>query len=140
MKMIKLILILSLFTANLKAPPPYMVSIPTKGVIRPYEALWRATCIVESGSNPYAIGDKHLNKHSYGIAGIRDIRLLDYYQHTGIRYTVTDMFDVAKSKEVFMYYCNGTNIEYIARNWNGGNRGFEKDNTIKYWNLIKTKL
>jgi len=140
MKMTNLILIMSLFTASLSAPPSSVVSIPIAEAVRPYDALWRATCRVESKCNPLAIGDKHLERHSYGIVQIRKVRLDDYFKRTGIRYGVLDMFDVEKSKEVFMYYCAGTDLEYISRAWNGGYGGTEKQATLEYWKLIQTKL
>ncbi|MCE5225350.1 MAG: transglycosylase SLT domain-containing protein, partial [Porphyromonadaceae bacterium] len=108
--------------------------------IRPYEKIWEAICKYESNNDPYAIGDKHLRHKSYGIAQIRKSRLDDYYQRTGIRYTIKDMFDPVKSKEVFMYYASCSDLEVIARRWNGGERGMDKKTTLKYWNQIKKHL
>jgi hypothetical protein len=30
--------------------------------------------------------------------------------------------------------------EVIARNWNGGPKGYKKDRTIQYWNKIEKQL
>jgi hypothetical protein len=108
--------------------------------IRPYEALWNATCYVETRFDTMAIGDRQLKHKSYGIAQIRQSRLDDYYRRTGIRYTTRDMFNPDKSKEVFMFYATGSDLEVIARSWNGGERGMEKASTRKYWKLIKNAL
>jgi hypothetical protein len=107
--------------------------------VRPYEALWNATCKVESDFNPYAIGDKHLKNSSYGIVQIRKTRLDDYYLQTGIKYSVKDMFDPIKSKKVFMHYAS-LDLEKTAREWNGGPKGMHKKSTIKYWKKIKKEM
>ena len=138
--MLNLTLIISLFCLSLSAPPSPAITIVSMDAIKPYEALWNAVCLVESSNNPFAIGDKNLKEHSYGIVQIRQSRLDDYYKQTGIRYTVTDMFCPDKSKEVFMFYCTGTNLDRISREWNGGHRGMQKESTKKYWKLINSRL
>ena len=140
MKMTSLAFIICMFCASLTAPPSPIMVIIQPEAIRPYEGVWTATCKVETNFDPYAIGDKHLRHKSYGISQIRKTRLDDYFQRTGIRYSVEDMFDPVKSKEVFMYYCSGNDMECISRCWNGGARGMEKKTTIKYWKLIQKQL
>jgi hypothetical protein len=137
--MIIITLFLALFQ-SICAPPLREVVICQPEQINPYEAIWKATCKVESDNNPFAIGDRNLKKKSYGIIQIRESRLKDYYEKTGIRYSVTDMFDVKKSKEVFMFYCSGSDLEPISRLWNGGPDGLEKESTLEYWNKIKAVL
>lgn len=137
--MFMIILFLALFQ-TISGPPLYEVVICQPEEITPYEAIWKATCKVESGNNPFVIGDRNLKKKSYGIVQIRESRLKDYYKRTGIRYSVTDMFDVNKSKEVFMFYCSGSDLEAISRRWNGGDRGMQKESTNKYYSKIKEVL
>ena len=111
--------------------------------IKPYEAVWNATCYVESRFNPTIIGDKHLKEKSYGVAQIRQVRLDDYYLQTGIRYYEKDMFDPVKSKEVFMHYASEFypwETEKISRSWNGGKRGMKKKSTKSYYKLILSAL
>lgn len=134
------IILIIAFSWLLAAPPSHIAVIVAPEPIRPYEALWTATCKVESNFNAYAIGDKHLRNKSYGIVQIRQSRLDDYYRQTGIRYSTKDMFNPEKSKEVFMFYARGSNLEKIAREWNGGHKGMNKKATIKYWNKIKSNL
>lgn len=138
--MITLTFIICLFCSILTAPPNPGGCIFRTEAIMPYEVIWNAICAVESGFNPMAIGDKHLKEHSYGIVQIRQSRLDDYYNQTGIRYNVTDMFDPMKAKQVFMYYCISSDLEVIARTWNGGSRGMEKKATLEYWQKIKLNL
>jgi hypothetical protein len=140
MKMVIITLIISLFTSVLKAPSyPSGVILQTE-VVRPYEAIWNATCKVESNFNPFAIGDKHLKEFSYGIVQVRKARLSDYYAKTGVMYSEIDMFNPAKAKQVFMYYCQSLDIERISREWNGGAKGMTKKSTLIYWGKIQKAL
>lgn len=132
--------LLILITMPLLAPESKTMTIITGEPVRPYEAIWRATCKVESDNNPLAIGDKHLKGKSYGIVQVRKTRLSDYHRKTGVMYSERDMFDPAKAKEVFMWYCTGSDMEIIARTWNGGEKGMQKKSTLKYWIKIKSEL
>jgi hypothetical protein len=141
-KMITTIFII-LFSIKAFCPINRVLYIERSEPVRPYEKIWNATCSVESMFNPYAIGDLNLRYKSYGIVQIRQSRLDDYYLKTGIRYTITDMFDPDISKEIFMYYAiqyHPLQLEYIARSWNGGNKGIHKKSTINYWKKIKRYL
>jgi len=133
--MITIALILTLFSLTLKAPSERDLVIVKTEAIKPYEDLWNAVCQVESSGNPFAVGDRHLKEKSYGISQIRKIRLDDYYKRTGIRYYEKDMFDPVKSKEVFLYYCYGSDLEPLAKSWNGSG-----PKTIEYWKRIKTQM
>ena len=141
--MITLAFIICLFSASLTAPPSPAIDIFAPEEIRPYEALWNAHCSVETNFDTDAIGDLMFKEFSYGIVQIRRSRLLDYYLQTEIWYDVEDMFDVEKSKEVWMYYAcqyNPWEVERIAREWNGGPRGMRKKSTIKYYHKISSAL
>lgn len=138
--MLTLTFIICMFCALLAAPPTPCAIILVPEVIKPYEGIWNATCAVESNFNPLAVGDKHLTEHSYGIVQIRGERLMDYFKETGIRYTVFDMLNPIKAKRVFMHYCMGTDMEVIARRWNGGTKGMEKEITYEYWLKIQSNL
>ena len=140
MKMVTLTLILlSILTFRVYAPAHQEICVVKYAPIQPYEAIWQAICQAESNGNPFAIGDKNLPSHSYGIVQIRQSRLDDFYKQTGIRYSVNDMFDTVKSKNVFMFYASGDN-EAIARCWNGGPDGMNKRSTKSYYLKIKHSL
>lgn len=125
------------------SPPSNALTIESKPPCRPHEALWKAICITESSNNPNAVGDLKLRNRSYGIAQIRKPRLDDYYKHTGIRYTVYDMFDTTKSKSVFMWYAmqkHHTDIEGISRSWNAGPNYKKSKMSEKYYLKVKKVL
>jgi len=96
------------------------------------EALFRAVCYVETRNNPEKINHK---EQAYGIAQVRQIRLDDYFNNTGIRYSLTEMLDTIKAKEVFMFYADRYDQETAARRWNGYG-----PMTTTYWNLVKKHL
>jgi len=133
----KAILILGMVLLPVEAVSPLFappLSIPAPRPIKPYEQLWEATCMVESSNNPMAYNAK---EQAVGISQIRPIRLLDYFQRTGRAYSMDDLYDIAISKEIYMYYASRSsgNLESIAKSWNG--RG--KSN-IQYWNKVKALL
>lgn len=141
--MISLMFITCLICWPLAAPPSSSMVIFATEEIKPYETLWNATCKVESNFNPYAVGDKHLKQHSFGIAQIRKTRLDDFYKQTGIRYSVTDMYDTVKSKQVFMHYASQhhpSDIRGIVSSWNGGPNWRQKKSTYQYYLKIKANL
>jgi len=112
--------IMILFAGPLKAPDSKSIAILEATPIRPYDAIFKAVCRIESNNNPFAVGDKHLKGYSYGIAQIRQIKLDDYFRLTGIRYTTDDMFDVVKAKEVFVHHMMQYNdVDYAVKRWNG---------------------
>ena len=122
---------------KLSAPPSGTVAIFDDPGVNPFQSLWEATCIVESGKDRFAIGD---NGKSYGIAQIQQSRLNDYFNRTGIRYTLQDMFDVEKSRQIFMFYAqlHGLyQVEALCREWNGGNDWRQIKATKVYYRKIQ---
>jgi hypothetical protein len=142
MKKMAILILLIILSLRAYSPDLRVILVCKDAPIEPYRAIWEAICTVESGNDPLAIGDKNLKKHSYGIAQIREDRLKDFNESTGKHYTKEDMFDVAKSKEVFLYYAYGNN-ESIARRWNGGEDAMNPKKlkyTDKYYKLIRKHL
>ena len=116
-------------------PPSNALTIETKAPIRPYEALWDATCMVESSGNPHALNHKEM---AVGIAQIRAIRLRDYNRRTGKSYELKDCYNTQISKEIWIFYAQKyhyTDYKTIAQRWNGS--GYK---TIEYWKRIKSVL
>ena len=131
--MLTILSILMLFSLSLKAPSDNRAVIIQPEAIQPYEALFDITCKVESSHRPNAIGD---NGQSFGISQIQQIRLDDYFNLTGIRYTTDDCFNVDVSKEIWIYYaCQFQPFEYkkICKDWN-------KSTTDRYWLKINKHL
>jgi hypothetical protein len=101
------------------APQQKALYITTEPPIRPYEALWIATCMVESSNNPMAYNP--LEKAT-GIAQVRPIRLLDYNQRTGKDYKLRDCYNTKISKEIWLYYITKfrpDDLKSICKVWNG---------------------
>jgi hypothetical protein len=141
--MLTLILILSLFSSSLLAPVRPVLYIERSEAINPYEAIWQATCKVESNFNPLAYHFEKNGFASVGIAQVQISRIIDFNARTGLNYTLMDMYIPNKAKVVFMHYAienNPNDIERICRLWNGGNKGMEKESTKKYYLKIQKAL
>ena len=104
--------------------------------IQPYERLATAVSQVESGGDCMVVG-------LHGDTGpfqIRQILLDDYNQRTGNSYKIQDCFSFEISKRIFLFYCQGSDLEVIARTWNGGGKAMNIESTKEYWNKVKTRL
>ena len=112
--------------------------------------LLNALIFVESRGNDSAIGDRHLiGNEAVGVLQIRPImvrevnRILTIQGKTN-RFNLKDRFDRQQSIRMFMVWKNfhhkDSNNEIIARNWNGGPKGYKIKRTEKYWNKIKKQL
>jgi len=98
-----------------------------------YDQIWQAVCMVESSGNPLAY---NLKENAVGISQIRQIRIDEYNQRTGKDYKLIEMYDVEKSKEVFMYYAHLLkDPDLIIRKWNGSG-----PMTYIYLTKVKEKL
>lgn len=117
------------------APSMDIVNIPAGGQIKPFEPLLDAISIVESGKNNLALNEA---EGAYGALQIRQVRLDHYFQLTGKRYVLTDMYDYEKAKEVFIYFAmriGDNQFEQISKRWNGSG-----PLTEIYWNKVKALL
>jgi hypothetical protein len=106
-----------------------------------YDILIDAIFQYEAGRNPLAYNPL---ENAVGGLQVRQCRIEHYNQLTGKNYTLNDMYDFNKAKEVFLYFTNHANngkhitpksYEQAARNWNGGG-----PMTIVYWNKIQAIL
>ena len=115
------------------------------------EELITAMAWVESGGNPATIGDINLPMPSVGLLQIRPIMVREVNrilrkQGLDKRFKNSDRKDGDKSIEMFniwadAYHLNSS-FEKMARNWNGGPKGYKKTATSHYWTKVKnyTKL
>lgn len=103
------------------------------------DVLFLAIYGVESRYDSTAINRKEM---AVGGLQIRRILLKDYYQRTGKRVLLYDTIKLTTSKEIFLYYADvyGPSPEKIARCWNGGGRGMEKESTKTYWTKVKQEI
>lgn len=105
---------------------------------------------VESRGNDSAIGDRHLvGSEAVGALQIRPIMVREVnrilkIQKSDKRYKLKDRFDRNKTIEMFYvwknYHHKDSNFETIARNWNGGPKGYKRNSTLKYWNKVEQQL
>jgi hypothetical protein len=116
-----------------------MFTSPVIRTIGNYELLIKAIRVWETRGIPEPLKNSAYNKLEKATGGlqIRPCRLKHYNTLTKKNYTLQDMYDFNKAKEVFMYFtCHdgrGRKIPYkswekAAKDWNGGG-----PKTLDYW-------
>ena len=160
-KVVTLISLIPLFASGpsttLKIPRLNTVSVaeleplPIKEIITEpvVDDLIQALIQVESRGNDSAIGDRHLGEPSIGVLQLRPIMVREVNrilkkQKIEKRYKLKDRFSREKSIEMFMVWKNYHHpeggFETIARNWNGGPRGYKNKRTQHYWAKVQLEL
>jgi hypothetical protein len=123
---------------------PQPISMP-----EPINELVNALIYVESRGVDSAIGDVSLGEPSIGVLQIRPIMVREVNrilkkQKSSKRFSLKDRFSREKSIEMFMVWKNYHHpeggFETIARNWNGGPRGYKNKRTEKYWIKVQKQL
>ena len=74
---------------------------------------------------------------------VDDVNRILRRQGESIRFVYDDRWVRYKSIQMFDIYCNYYKLsspEEIARCWNGGPRGMNKDATSYYWNKVQNYL
>ena len=75
---------------------------------------------------------------------VREVNRILRKQGNILRFKLEDRWDRNKSLEIFHiwreYHHPNSTDEMIARNWNGGPRGYKKESTLHYWRKVKGKL
>jgi len=130
-----LIILFSLPAIRTSAPDIKVACISAVKPVDGYNRLIEAVVQVESAGDTLAY---NLSEEAAGAFQIRPIRLLDYYQRTGVNYKIEDCYDYDISKVIFLYYARKTghrDYETIARNWNGSGKL-----TLDYWKKVKANL
>jgi len=107
------------------------------------EMLIAALIMVESHGNDFAVGDK---EQAIGCLQIHKCVIDDVNRIYGSAYQWPESaYSREMAKEICRMYLkhyapkHATN-EQLARIWNGGPRGHEKQSTLKYWDKIKKEL
>jgi len=104
---------------------------------------------VESMGNDSAIGDTHLKEPSVGVLQLRPIMVREVNrilkkQKIKKKFKLKDRFSKDKSIEMFLIWKNYHHpeggFETIARNWNGGPRGYKNPRTEHYWAKVQLEL
>ena len=112
--------------------------------------LVSALILVESRGNDSAIGDRHIvGGEAVGALQIRPVMVREVnrilkIQKSDKRFKLKDRFDRDKTLEMFHIWKNfhhkDSDFEKIARNWNGGPKGYKNPRTEKYWNKVQKEL
>jgi len=106
-----------------------------------YNPLIDAIFFIESSRDTSAYNSK---ENAVGGLQIRQCRIDHYNKLTNKNYTLKDMYDFDKAKEVFLYFTDhdwrGNQIsqksfEKAAKDWNG-----KGPKTIDYWNKVSAIL
>ena len=131
-------------TIDLKAKPIEVIKTPSE------TDLIEALIQVESRGQDSAIGDKHLvGNEAVGALQIRPIMVREVNRILKIkksdkRFKLSDRFSREKTVEMFLIWKNyhhpKDGFETIARNWNGGPRGYKNPRTEKYWAKVQQEL
>jgi hypothetical protein len=135
MKKLFLIVFLMSLTIRAIAPNQKSLLITEPPPIEPFKKLIYAVGMVEGMGDTTAYNEREM---AAGYFQIRPIRLEDYNNRTGNKYTMNDMFDYNISEKVFLYFASQIgpyDLERIAKNWNGSGA-----KTIEYWERIKEYL
>lgn len=133
----KIVLVAFLLLSALRAfaPTNRTLVIFTAAPEEPFKKLIYAIGMVETKFDTLSYNPV---EEAAGYFQIRPIRVLDYNQRTGSRYSLNDMFDYNISEKVFLYYASQIgpyNFERIAKKWNGSGKI-----TIEYWDQVKKHL
>ena len=122
---------------------------PVKPVIKPNNLI-KALIQVESTGIENIHGDLHLKEGpSVGVLQIRPVMVREVNRILKIlkidkKFKMKDRYDREKSIEMFViwrdFHHPDGDFETIARNWNGGPRGYLKPKTVKYWMKVQKEL
>lgn len=124
---------------------PYIQTDIQKPILKTnkVKTLVDALILVESAGNPKAFNKK---ENACGCLQIRPIMLREVNrilrkQNNDKRFTKEDRWDCGLSQEMFYiwrnYHHENSSNEVVARNWNGGPRGYKKQSTEHYWNKVQ---
>jgi hypothetical protein len=115
--------------------------VPKAELTTDYDQLIKAIFHYESGFNTLAYNP---NEDAVGGLQIRQCRVDHFNKLTNKGYTLEDMYDFDKAKEVFLYFAThnyngqpvkGKPYEQVAKNWNGSG-----PMTECYWERVKQLL
>lgn len=153
-----LLILAPLFTSTVQEPLSYsnyeetIIQLEPKALepIIKEEDLVSALIHVESRGNDSAIGDRNLvGEEAVGALQIRPIMVREVnrilrIQKSDKRFALKDRYDRGKTIEMFYvwrdFHHKNSDYETIARNWNGGPRGYQKKSTERYWLKVQAEL
>ena len=111
------------------------------GVVRSIPNLIDAIIYVESRGNTKA---HNIKEDAVGCLQIRPIMLKEVNRLLGYnKYKLADRWSKAKSIEMFNVikeHTTNPTDEKLARNWNGGYKGYKCGCTLQYWEKVKNQI
>jgi uncharacterized coiled-coil protein SlyX len=107
--------------------------------------LLSALIMVESRDNDsaHAVGEDAVGCLQIRKTMVDDVNRILARQGKNYKFTYDDRWSRQKSIMMFEIYCDHYNLtepEEIARCWNGGPRGMDKEATVYYWNKVQDHL
>ena len=107
--------------------------------------LLSALMMVESRNDDsaYAPGEDAVGCLQIRKTMVDDVNRILNRQGKDYKFTYEDRWSRQKSIMMFEIYCDHYNLtepEEIARCWNGGPRGMNKEATVYYWNKVQNYL
>ena len=101
--------------------------------------------MVESRNNDsaHAIGEDAVGCLQIRKTMVDDVNRILKRNKKNYSFTYEDRWSRQKSIMMFEIYCDHYNLtdpEEIARCWNGGPRGMDKEATVYYWNKVQNYL
>mgnify|MGYP003119295329 FL=1 len=107
--------------------------------------LLSALIMVESRNNDsaHAVGEDAVGCLQIRKTMVDDVNRILKRQNKEHRFSYSDRWDRQKSIKMFDIYCKHyglTTAEEIARCWNGGPRGMNKEATVYYWKKVQDHL
>ncbi len=98
---------------------------------------------VESEGNPKAVSGNSVGAMQITPILVKDCNQILKKQKSKKRFTMSDRYSVAKSKEMFLliqkYYNRENNVEKAIRSWNGGVK-YSNRATNKYYKKVMAQL
>lgn len=128
-----LTILLFLIHVTLKAPADDRIILFSPVLRHPYAEIITAIGTVESNGDNSAFNKKEIAR---GYFQIREIRLKDFNQRTGLKFTKQDLFIYHKAEIIFLFYASDFNpdsTKAISREWN-------KSKTGKYIDKVQKQL
>ena len=102
-----------------------------------------AITAVESGGNPRAKSGSCVGAMQISPILVKECNIILKNQGSKKRYTLTDRYDIQKSREMFVviqsFHNPTNNVEKAIRSWNGGMK-YSVKATQKYYNKVMRHL
>ena len=107
--------------------------------------LLAAIIMVECRNNDsaHAVGEDAVGCLQIRKTMVDDVNRILKRQKKYLRFTYNDRWSRQKSIQMFQIYCKHYQFntpEEVARCWNGGPRGMNKESTVYYWKKVQDNL